>query len=175
LPPVWSRFGWSGLAAAAFALVALAAVLWALDLRGQLDDDDPATAVPTGSGQPDIPLAYIMRATTDGPADATGVLFPDPSTPGLAQLTVRGLAPLAQGEVYQLWFLDTTPDGGSPTPPQPSVTFTLNAEGIGTVNVPLPAALPDAIGLTREPPDGAGDAVPNVPVLMTGAPGTAAG
>lgn len=165
----WLR--WDRLAAAVFALLALGALTWALVLQGRLDDlrkrvTDEAVPGPQT-------LAYIMTPTAEGPQSARGVLYPRPNDGGTANLSVIGLPPLPAEQVYQLWFLDLD-EQGNPREAVPSVTFEVDAAGGGLVQVPLPDEPFDAVALTAEPQD-APDAVPNPPILMTGAPGTAAG
>jgi hypothetical protein len=167
--PSW--LGWERLAAAVLALLALGALIWALVLQGELDDlrkratDD---AIPGPQN-----LAYIMTPTADGPQSARGVLYPRPNDGGSANLSVIGLPPLPADEVYQLWFLDLD-EQGNPREAVPSVTFEVDPNGDGSAQVPLPDEPFDAVALTAEPKD-TPDAVPNPPILMTGAPGTAAG
>jgi hypothetical protein len=163
---------WERVAAAIFAFLALSALIWGLGLQQDLDDAHATATAQAGAGGSPT-LAYIMTPTTDGPQSARGVLYPRPDDAGTANLSVIGLPPLPTEQVYQLWFLDLD-EQGNPREAVPSVTFEVDPSGSGSVQVPLPEAPFDAVALTAEPKD-APDAAPNPPILMTGAPGTAAG
>jgi hypothetical protein len=175
---VLDRIGWSGLAAAVLALIAVGALIWALSLRNDLDESEDelaameqtATAEAAGGT---VATAYLLAPTPDGPPSANGVLFPSPDRPDSASLNVLGLPTLPEDQVYQLWFLDLD-DQGNPAAARPSVTFPVDASGSAAAEVPLPDEPFDAVALTAEPVSAIDDQ-PNPPVLMIGQPGVAAG
>jgi hypothetical protein len=168
-----ATFGWSQLAAAILALIALAALIWALTLQGRIGDledenDDLQSTIVAGNQT----LAYILRPTADGPLTAAGVLFPRENGQ-TAQLDMLGMAPLPDGQVYQLWFVDLD-EAGNPAGVTPSVTLGVDDQGHGAVaDVPLPEGPFDAVAVTVEPVGGS--VSPTTPIQMFGTTGTVAG
>jgi anti-sigma-K factor RskA len=170
-----ATFGWSRLAAAILALIAVAALIWAISLQGRISDledenDDLQGTITVGSSTQT--LAYILRPTADGPPTAAGVLVPheDDRT---ARLDMIGLGVLPAGQVYQLWFVDLD-EAGNPAGVTPSVTLGVDDQGRGVVDdVPLPESAFDAVAVTVEP-DG-GSQSPTTPIQMFGTTGTVAG
>jgi len=167
--PFWraggARTGW--LAAAALAIVAVGSVLWGLGLQSRLDDRrdeiaDLRREVQSVRGR-ETASVFNLGATADGPAGATGRLV---FTPGQAvgTLIVDRLPALAQGQVYQLWYL------GGAAAPRPGPTFGVEGDGSAAVAIQTDAAF-GQIALTAEPATDADPDGPTLPILMVGGAG----
>ena len=175
--PLVGRIGWARLAAAVLALVAAGSLIWALVLQNRLDErEDELAAIEqtatAAAGEAVLALTYVLTPTDAGPETANGVLFPLPTNPDIANLNVLGMPPPPEGQAYQLWFVQLDPQG-DPAVAIPSVTFGVDEDGNGSAEVPLTDQPFDIVAITQEPAGGSETHTP--PILMTGAPGTAAG
>lgn len=115
-----------GLLAAALALVAVGAVVWALNVQGRLDDrEDDLIALQnqaTNTALRDNAVAWTFTPTADGPTSATGNLFYSSREQRVA-LAAEGMPPLPENQVYQLWYLNEGQD------PRPAGTFEPSPNG----------------------------------------------
>ena len=174
--PLVERIGWAGLAAAVLALVAAGMLIWALVLQDRLNErEDELAAIEqtaAAAGDTVVALTYVLTPTDAGPDTANGVLFPLPTNPDMANLNILGMPPPPEGQTYQLWFVQLDPQG-NPAVAIPSVTFGVDEDGNGSAEVPLTDQPFDILAVTQEPSGGSETHTP--PILMTGAPGTAAG
>ena len=169
LAPAW-------LAAAALAVCATGAVVWALALQGRLDDERREVAEQRSRLQQQAQqldeirsranaTAYSLAPTVDGPAGASGtVLFSLPDRFGV--LYVRGLPALEPDRDYQIWYLD----GESVLP---GGTFDVDAQGLGVATFSTDVPTLDGVALTVEPTGGS--LVATSPVMLAGTVGGAAG
>lgn len=145
------------------ALLLIGTIIWGF---GQRDKADTARAsnqtltrelsqVRAGANA----TAYTLAPTRDGPANVRGTAFY--ALTGSGMLQISGLAPLAAGQRYQLWYypkLDQKPIPGG--------TFVLDAQGIGFMLIPSDVGTFTTLGISREPETGS--QTPTGPILVTG-------
>jgi anti-sigma-K factor RskA len=81
-----------------------------------------------GSGP--SPVAVVLRPLGAGSKASASVRMP---RPGTMEMNVRGLAPTARGQYYELWLMS------SPRRTVPVVSFSVGEDGSARVRVPLPA------------------------------------
>jgi anti-sigma-K factor RskA len=174
-----AAFGGWRLAAAVLAVIAVAALIWALTLQGRIGDlederDGYRATIVAGGGGSTGTLAYIMVPAPGGPETGRGVLYPIAPGADTARLDVIAMPPLTSDRVYQLWFVDLDEAGQIAAPPDPSVTFSVGVTGDATgIEVPLPAEPFDAVAVTAEP--AGGSETPTEPILLVGTQGAVAG
>jgi hypothetical protein len=157
-----------------FALLGLVAVgpfLWALLLQGRIndleDDIDRQNGEITSLRQNANATSYTLVPTADGPAAATGTFFfslPDQR----GALVVRGLAQPAQGQTYQIWYIDD-----NAADPIAGPAFAVNAQGEAAIPLNLNASTFNGVAISLEPSPGSD--VPTAPFLLQGELGGAAG
>jgi hypothetical protein len=152
-------------------LVAVGLFLWALLLQGRINDlegdIDRQNGEITNLRQNANATAYTLVPTADGPAAATGTFFfslPDQR----GALVVRGLAQPAQGQTYQIWYIDD-----NATDPIAGPAFAVNAQGEAAIPLNLNASTFNGVAISLEPAPGS-DA-PTNPYLLQGELGGAAG
>lgn len=153
-----------GLIAAAFALVAVGAVIWALNVQGQLDDRaDEMIALEnqaTTAALRDNAVAWTFTPTEDGPTSATGNLFYSSREQRVA-LACEGLPDLPENQVYQLWYLTEGQD------PQPAGTFQAGPDGRAAMIEPnITAGSFQQAAITAEPEGGS--EAPTGDILLMG-------
>ena len=144
-----TRFGGGWPVAAALALVAAGAVVWALAMQGRVADQNERLAAQRAeieAMREANALALAMVPTADGPSGAWGNLLYAPAD-GLAMLHVDGLPTLPEGQTYQLWMLK----GNEPVP---SETFAVDAAGDASMAMEADLLGYDAVALTVEPTGG---------------------
>ena len=159
-----ARAGW--LAAAALAVVAAGAVLWALGLQSRLDDRrdeiaDLRAEVQSVRGR-ETASVFNLGATPDGAAESTGRLVYAPSQ-AAGTLIVSGMPATDPDRVYQLWYI-----GDATSLPGP--TFRVGPDGRAAVAVLTDAAF-GQIALTAEPASDPEPDAPTLPILMAGGAG----
>jgi anti-sigma-K factor RskA len=154
--------GW--LAAAALAIVAVGAIIWALalqgqvgDLKGEINAQNDEIAQLRGSANA---TAALLGPTSDGPANARGALYYSLQANQPPVLALQGMTPLANNRVYQLWYIK------GDAAPVPGPTFRVNDSGATTVPVASDVPTYTTVAITAEP-DG-GSKTPTAPILMTG-------
>jgi anti-sigma-K factor RskA len=108
-------------------------------------------------------LLTASLAPPEGRAGSARVVV-DPAS-GEAALVVSGLAPLAAGEVYELWALR------GQTPPEPVGLFTPSGEA-ATVRVPRVADPARVTGFAVSIEPAGGSPQPTGPIVLAGAVGT---
>lgn len=157
--------------AAAAAILATGAILWALAMMGQIDDlkserdlQDQQLAQMNQEREEYLAqtpaLVYPLVSTTASSSDASAMVYMDPDPDGWGGIIAfRGMTPPPSGQVYQLWMI--TGDQITPGP-----TFTPDAEGKATVQVGGDAAGTGTMAITMEP-DG-GSQTPTTSPIMQG-------
>ena len=153
-----------GVIAAALALVAVGAVIWALNVQGELDEREDALIAlqnqATTVALRDNAVAWTFTPTENGPTDATGNLFYSSREQRVA-LACEGLPDLPENQVYQLWYLTEGQD------PQPAGTFQAGPDGRAAMIEPnIEAGSFQQVAITAEPEGGS--EAPTSPVLMIG-------
>ncbi|MGI8642549.1 MAG: anti-sigma factor, partial [Thermomicrobiales bacterium] len=141
-----------GLIAAALALVAVGAVIWALNVQGQLGErDDDLIALrdqATNAALRENAVAWTFTPTEDGPTSATGNLFYSSREQKVA-LAMEGLPALTENQVYQLWYLTEGQD------PKPAGTFQAGPNGNAAMIEPnIAAGSFQQVAITAEPEGG---------------------
>ncbi len=133
-------------------LVAVGLFLWALLLQGRIndleDDIDRQNGEITSLRQNANATSYTLVPTTDGPAAATGTFFfslPDQR----GALVVRGLAQPAQGQTYQIWYIDDNAADPIAGPP-----FAVNAQGEAAIPLNLNVSTFNGVAISLEPASG---------------------
>ncbi len=159
--------------AAAAAILATGAILWALAMMGQIDDlkgerdlQDQQIAQLNQERETylaDTPaLVYPLVSTTasqSGDNPATGMVYMDPDPDGWGGIIAfRGMTPPPSGQVYQLWMIEN----GKAIP---GPTFVPDAGGQATIQVPGEAATSQAMAITMEP-DGGSDTPSTTPIMQ---------
>ncbi len=157
-------FGPWTLVAAALALVAVGAIIWALSLQGRSEDmEEDLVAIrdhATTAALNDNAIAWTFTPTEEGPDAATGNLFYSSREQRVA-LAVEGLPQLPENQVYQLWYLSEGQD------PQPAGTFTAGPDGkAALIEQNVPPGSFQQVAITTEPEGGS--QVPTSPVLLVG-------
>jgi Anti-sigma-K factor rskA, C-terminal/Putative zinc-finger len=148
------------LLAAALAVVAVGAILWALAMMGQVDDleeerdfQDQQIAEMTTEREAYLAqtpaIVFRLSATTTGAENSSAVVFADPSGEE-AILTVEGLHELSEDRAYQLWYLSENQD----VPPEPGPLFRTDSEGKAIVPIRGDVADFYALAVTEEPSAG---------------------
>ncbi|HET8523601.1 MAG TPA: anti-sigma factor [Thermomicrobiales bacterium] len=154
--------GW--LAAAALAIVAVGAIIWALALQGQVGDlkgeiraQNDEIAQLRGSANA---TAALLGPTADGPSQASGTLYYSLQADQPPVLALQGMTPLSNNRVYQLWYIK------GDAAPVPGPTFTVNDAGAAAVPVASDVPTYTNVAVTAEP--NGGSKTPTAPILMTG-------
>jgi hypothetical protein len=160
--------------AAAAAILATGAILWALAMMGQIDDlqgerdlQDQQLAQMNQEREEYLAQTpanvYPLVSTTssqEGENGATGMVYMDPDPAGWGGIIAfRNLTQPPSGQVYQLWMITD----GQPTP---GPTFMPDADGKAMVQVGGDAAGAGAMAITMEP-DG-GSQTPTTSPIMQG-------
>ncbi len=153
-----------GLIAAALALVAVGAVIWALNVQGALDDrEEDVIALQnqaTTVALRDNAVAWTFTPTEDGPTSATGNLFYSIREQRVA-LACEGLPDLPDKQVYQLWYLNEGQD------PRPAGTFQAGPNGNAAMIEPnIAAGSFQQVAITAEP--AGGSQAPTGDILLVG-------
>lgn len=160
-------------AAVAALILGIAAVgifLWALILQGRVNDlqdevDAQATQLAQIRQQSNA-TAYTLSPTADGPPTGSGTFFfslPDQR----GALVVRGLNSAPEGQIYQIWYLQTGSD------PVAGPTFQVSAQGDAVVPLTANVVTFDGVAVSLEP-EGGSDR-PTTPFVLQGVLGGAAG
>lgn len=158
--------------AAAAAILATGAILWALAMMGQIDDlkgerdlQDQQIAEMNAERQEYLTdtkaLVYPMVSTTSnqGDEDATGMVYMDPDPEGWGGIIAfRGMSQPPSGQVYQLWLISD----GQVTP---GPTFVPDADGKAMVQVGGGASEAGQMAITMEP-DGGSQTPTTSPVMQ---------
>ncbi len=156
--------------AAAAAILATGAILWALAMMGQIDDlqserdlQDQQLAqlnIERNEYLSQTPaLVYPLVSTTAGSSDASAMVYMDPDPDGWGGIIAfRGMTPPPTGQVYQLWMI--TGDQITPGP-----TFMPDADGKATVQVGGDAAGTGTMAITMEP-DGGSQSPTTSPIMQ---------
>jgi hypothetical protein len=160
-------------AAAAAAILAVGAILWALAMMGQIDDlkgerdlQDQQLAQVNAERQEYLAqtpaLVFPLVSTTSnqsGDNSATAMVYMDPNPDGWGGIIAfRNMTPPPSGQVYQLWMISD----GQPTP---GPTFMPDPDGKATVQVGGDAADAGAMAITMEP-DGGSQTPTTSPVMQ---------
>jgi hypothetical protein len=159
------------LAAAAFLVVAVGAIFWALALQSRIDSKNREIAAQSSEiaelRQNANASAYTLSAGSDQVPDAGGtLLFSLKDQIGV--LYVHDLPELDADRVYQLWYIEEGVEGA-----RPGATFTVDRNGNGTVLVASDTPTYDVIALTEEPEGGSQG--PTTAILLQGTLGGVAG
>jgi|SRR5581483_754945 len=153
------RFSISGLVAALALVVAAGSILWAMNLRAELDAQSAQIATLSERAQNYQRVASVLQAadtqtrmlsgTNDAPT-AYGRVYIDPDT-GEGMLMVRGLPPLPQGRSYQLWVV-----GADGQRQSAGVLTWTDRQGNGYTLIKCPDKLArwQSFGVTQEPAGG---------------------
>jgi hypothetical protein len=165
------RFGSGWLAAAALAIVAVGAVIWALSLQGTIDDKDQQLAAQNQQlADKDRQIADFRRQAnasawhlvpgSSDQANQSGTLLyslPDQT----AALVVQNMPALPSDQVYQSWLIKGN------NAPVPGPTFTVDDTGTGSVPI-MGADTPsyNVVAVTQEPQGGSTS--PTMPILLQG-------
>jgi hypothetical protein len=156
--------------AAAAAILATGAILWALAMMGQIDDlkderdlQDQQIAQMNAEREQylaDTPaLVYPLVSTTAGSSDATAMVYMDPDPDGWGGIIAfRGMSQPPSGQVYQLWMIT---DGQVTAGP----TFMPDADGKAMVQVAGDASSAGQMAITMEP-DGGSQTPTTSPVMQ---------
>lgn len=131
---------WSAVAAVAACLLA-----WNVVLEGELTRYRQGPQVEKLARRP----ARLVILTGTGQSKASARIFA--AVDGHSgHMAISGLSPLAEGRVYQLWFVLTA------GPAKTAATFTVDGEGRAWVVISVPAPLEEtrAIVITEEPAPG---------------------
>lgn len=159
--------------AAAAAILATGAILWALAMMGQIDDlqserdlQDQQLAQMNQEREEYLAQTpanvYPLVSTTssqNGDNGATGMVYMDPDPAGWGGIVAfRNLSQPPSGQVYQLW----TITNGQPAP---GPTFMPDADGKAMVQVGGDAASAGAMAITMEP-DGGSQTPTTSPVMQ---------
>jgi hypothetical protein len=157
--------------AAAAAILATGAILWALAMMGQIDDlqserDLQDQQIAQMNNERDEYLAqtpalvFPLTSTTSGSTDASAMVYMDPDPQGWGGIIAfRGMSPPPSGQVYQLWMIT---DGQVTAGP----TFMPDSEGKAMVQVGEDASGAGQMAITMEP-DG-GSQTPTTSPIMQG-------
>ena len=159
--------------AAAAAILATGAILWALAMMGQVDDlqserdlQDQQLAQMNQEREEYLAQTpanvYPLVSTTssqNGESNATGMVYMDPDPNGWGGIIAfRNLSQPPSGQVYQLWMI--TDDQPTPGP-----TFMPDADGKAMVQVGGDASGAGAMAITMEP-DGGSQTPTTSPVMQ---------
>jgi nitrogen fixation-related uncharacterized protein len=159
--------------AAAAAILAIGAILWALAMMGQIDDlqgerdlQDQQLAQMNQEREEYLAQTpanvYPLVSTTssqNGENNATGMVYMDPDPNGWGGIIAfRNLSQPPSGQVYQLWMI--TDDKPTPGP-----TFMPDADGKAMVQVGGDASGAGAMAITMEP-DGGSQTPTTSPVMQ---------
>lgn len=159
--------------AAAAAILATGAILWALAMMGQIDDlqserdlQDQQLAQMNQEREEYLAQTpanvYPLVSTTssqNGESNATGMVYMDPDPNGWGGIIAfRNLSQPPSGQVYQLWMI--TDDQPTPGP-----TFMPDADGKAMVQVGGDASGAGAMAITMEP-DGGSQTPTTSPVMQ---------
>lgn len=157
--------------AAAAAILAIGAILWALAMMGQIDDlqaerdvQDQQLAQLDQDRQEYLAntpaLVYPLVSTTASDNAATGMIYMDPNPDGWGGIVAfRGMSQPPSGQVYQLWMIT----GGQVTP---GPTFMPDAGGQAVVQIGGDAAGAGQMAVTMEP--SGGSQTPTTSPIMQG-------
>jgi anti-sigma-K factor RskA len=157
--------------AAAAAILATGAILWALAMMGQIDDlkserdlQDQQLAQMNQEREEYLAqtpaLVFPLVSTTASSSDASAMVYMDPDPDGWGGIIAfRGMTAPPSGQVYQLWMIN-----GDQIKPGP--TFMPDADGKATVQVGGDAADTGTMAITMEP-DG-GSQTPTTSPIMQG-------
>lgn len=156
--------------AAAAAILAVGAILWALAMMGQIDDlqserdlQDQQLAQMNQEREEYLAqtpaLVYPLVSTTASSSDASAMVYMDPDPNGWGGIVAfRGMTPPPSGQVYQLWMIT---DGQVTAGP----TFMPDADGKATVQVGGDASGAHQMAITMEP-DGGSQTPTTSPVMQ---------
>jgi anti-sigma factor RsiW len=159
--------------AAAAAILATGAILWALAMMGQIDDleaerdlQDQQLAQLNQEREEYLAqtpaLFYRLVSTTASQSDddgATGLVYMDPDPDGWGGIIAfRDMSQPPSGQVYQLWMITD----GQVTP---GPTFKPNEEGEAMVQVGSEAAGAGQMAITMEP-DGGSESPTSSPIMQ---------
>lgn len=153
------RVSFSGLVAAAALVLAIGSLIWALNLKGQLDTQSGQIATLSERATNYQKVTAVLQAAdtqtrmlsgTNSAPDAYGRVYIDPDT-GEGMLMVRGLPPLPQGRSYQLWVV-----GADGQRQSAGVLTWTDKQGNGYTLIQCPDKLArwQSFGVTQEPAGG---------------------
>lgn len=173
-----SRIPAPWLTAAALAVIAVGAIIWALALESRIDSKNreiAAQAERLVSLEADVAelrrnanaTAFTLSASDAAAGNARGTLLFSPREQ-IGILYVRGLPPLADGRVYQVWYLD---DQGGQS--RAGATFRVDRNGNAMIAVESDAPTFDSIAVSDEPEGGSSG--PTGSIMLQGRLGGAAG
>ncbi len=160
--PAWLhawRVSAAGLVAAVALVLAVGSLLWALNLKAELDAQNGRIATLSERAQNYQRVTSVLQAAdtqtrllsgTNSAPEAFGRVYVDPET-GEGMLMVRGLPPLPQGRSYQLWVV------GSDGQRQSAGVLTwTDRQGNGYTLIQCPDKLArwQSFGVTQEPAGG---------------------
>ncbi|MFN8635523.1 MAG: anti-sigma factor [Chloroflexota bacterium] len=177
-PPMWGRgraarwrVSLTGIAAGLALVLAAGSTGWALSLRSQIDDQNQRIASLNERAQNYGRVSAVLQAAdtqvrllqgTAGAPSAFGRVYIDPET-SEGMLMVRGLPPLPQGKVYQLWVVGA--DGQRMS--AGVLTWTDKAgNGYTLINCPDKLSRWQSFGVTEEP--SGGSPAPTTPRVLGG-------
>lgn len=164
------RTSWLPAAALVALVVALATSVWAISLRGDVDDLNAENRALTSEvellRQRANATAYHLAPTGDAPANAAGTAFF--TLDGSGVVAVTNLLPAPEGRSYQIWYFPS-PDAE----PLPGATFAVDENGSGFMLIPADVGLFTDITITLEP--AAGSTSPTGPIYLSGSTGGARG
>jgi anti-sigma-K factor RskA len=153
------RISASGLVAAVALVLAIGSLLWALNLKAQVDAQSGQIATLTERAQNYQRVASVLQAAdtqtrmlsgTNSAPEAFGRVYVDPES-GEGMLMVRGLPPLPQGRSYQLWVV-----GSDGMRESAGVLTWTDRQGNGYTLIKCPDKLArwQSFGVTQEPAGG---------------------
>lgn len=160
--------------AAAAAILATGAILWALAMMGQIDDlngerdlQDQQIAQLNQDREEylaETPALFFRLVSTtaspSGETPATGLVYMDPDPDGWGGIIAfRNMTTPPSGQVYQLWMI--TGD----QPPVPGPTFMPDADGKAMVQVGGDASGAGSMAITMEP-DGGSQSPTTTPIMQ---------
>jgi len=157
--PIDIRDTFTGLVAAVALVLAIGSLLWALDLKSQLDAQSSQITTLTERAQNYQRVASVLQAAdtqtrllsgTNSAPEAIGRVYVDPDSGG-GMLMVRGLPPLPTGRSYQLWVV-----GADGQRESAGVLTWTDRQGNGYTLIQCPEKLArwQSFGVTQEPAGG---------------------